>query len=139
MPQSPAPSLHHLDHFVLTVADIPKTVAFYEEVLGMRAKTFAPQSGPRRYALTFGDAKINLHQRGAEFEPKAANPLPGSADLCFLTKTPLNEWADHLAVQGVPIEKGPVPRTGATGPLLSIYLRDPDGNLIEISTSNQTA
>ncbi len=135
MPQSQsAPQVAALDHLVLTVADLAATVRFYETVLGMRAERFTPADGSERWALKFGAQKINLHQAGAEFEPKAARPGPGTADLCFLTDTPLAEWQTHLAAQGVAVEDGPVPRTGATGPILSLYLRDPDGNLIEIST-----
>ena len=128
-----------LDHLVLTVADIPRTIRFYEDVLGMKSAAFQPATGPNRWALKFGAQKINLHQAGREFEPKAARPTPGSADLCFLTGTPLSQWLEHLATAGVTIEEGPVKRTGATGPITSLYLRDPDGNLIEISTSDQGA
>ena len=133
------PSLCALDHLVLTVADIPTTCAFYERVLGMSSDRFRAADGTDRVALMFGTQKINLHQQGAEFDPKARTPLPGSADLCFLSDDPLSEWQAHLAAQQVAIEAGPLPRTGATGPLISIYLRDPDGNLIEISnrTSNE--
>jgi catechol 2,3-dioxygenase-like lactoylglutathione lyase family enzyme len=119
-----------LDHLVLTVADVEATVAFYERVLGMAPVTF----GGGRRALSFGDAKINLHQAGREFEPKAARPTPGSADLCLIAVGPLSEVVAELARHGVPIEEGVVRRTGATGPIDSVYLRDPDGNLIEIST-----
>ncbi|WP_309719300.1 VOC family protein [Armatimonas sp.] len=118
-----------LDHLVLTVAGIPSTVAFYERVLGMEPQTF----GAGRVALRFGDQKINLHQAGREREPKATLPTPGSADLCFLTDTPLTEIAAHLTHCAVEILEGPVARTGATGPILSLYFRDPDGNLIEIA------
>jgi catechol 2,3-dioxygenase-like lactoylglutathione lyase family enzyme len=128
------PTLSALDHLVLTVADIPTTVAFYETVLGMQARQFTPAGDSPRWALSFGQQKINLHQQGAEFEPKAKAPAPGTGDLCFLTNTPIADWCAHLARAGIPIEEGPVPRTGATGPILSIYIRDPDGNLIEIST-----
>lgn len=123
-----------LDHLVMTVADLDATIRFYRNVLGMEAQQFRPADGSTRWALSFGQQKINLHQAGAEFEPKAARALPGSADLCFLTETPLDDWQTHLTQHGQTIESGPVPRTGATGPILSIYLRDPDGNLIEIST-----
>jgi len=116
-----------LDHLVLTVADIEATCAFYRRVLGMEVIVFA---GGRR-ALAFGRQKINLHERGREFEPKAQRPTPGSADLCFLTATPIAEVAAHLTAEGVAIVEGPVRRTGATGPILSVYFRDPDGNLIE--------
>jgi len=115
-----------LDHLVLTVADLDATIAFYTSVLGMDVVTF---SGDRK-ALTFGTSKINLHRAGHEFEPKALRPTPGSADLCFIVDTPVDDLARHL---GVPIEEGPVERTGATGPIRSIYLRDPDQNLIELS------
>lgn len=118
-----------LDHLVLTVADVEASVAFYERALGMTPVTFA---GGRR-ALAFGAQKINLHPHGREFEPKATRPTPGSADLCFLTSRPLAEVQAHLTTCGVEIVEGPVRRTGATGPILSIYFRDPDGNLIEVA------
>jgi catechol 2,3-dioxygenase-like lactoylglutathione lyase family enzyme len=118
-----------LDHLVLTVADIDATCAFYEQALGMHAIEF----GIGRRALAFGAQKINLHRAGHEFEPKAAHPLPGSADVCFLTSTPLEDVVRHLQAQGVAIIEGPVARTGAVGPIRSVYVRDPDRNLIEIS------
>ena len=118
-----------LDHLVLTVQDIAATVAFYTRVLGMQATTF----GGGRTALTFGAQKINLHLHGHELEPKAARPTPGSADLCFLTTTPIAEVCAHLAACGVAVIEGPVPRTGATGPIVSVYFRDLDANLIEVS------
>lgn len=127
------PELSGLDHLVLTVSDIETSIAFYVEVLGMRAEAFCPADGSRRWALRFGRQKINLHLAGAEFEPKAARALPGTADLCFLSDVPLEDWTAHLAARRVVIKEGPVPRSGATGPIRSIYLRDPDGNLIEIS------
>lgn len=122
-----------LDHLVLTVADIPKTVAFYTDVLGMQAEEFEAADGTHRWALKFGNSKFNLHQSGREFDPKACHPTPGSADLCLLTEAPLDEWQAHLMKCGVELEEGPVPRSGATGPIVSVYLRDPDQNLIEIS------
>ncbi|QEW18327.1 Virulence protein [Marinibacterium anthonyi] len=128
------PSLTALDHLVLTVADIDATLAFYTDILGMTATTFTPADGTTRHALAFGQQKINLHRTGAEFDPKASHPAPGSADLCFLTQTPLPDWQDHLAARDVDILEGPVRRSGAAGPILSLYIRDPDGNLIEIST-----
>lgn len=128
------PTLAALDHLVLTVADLDATRAFYTDVLGMEAVSFTPADGSTRWALKFGQQKINLHQAGAEFDPKAAHPTPGSADLCFLTETPLTEWQTHLAAHDIAITDGPISRTGATGPILSLYIRDPDGNLIEIST-----
>ena len=118
-----------LDHLVLTVRDLDATVRFYVEGLGMELREF----GERRKALHFGSQKINLHVAGHEFEPKAAHPTPGSADLCFLTERPLAEISEHLASLGYPILDGPVTRTGATGPIRSIYTRDPDGNLVEIA------
>jgi catechol 2,3-dioxygenase-like lactoylglutathione lyase family enzyme len=121
-------TIDHLDHLVLTVADIGSTIDFYTNALGMQVVTFED-----RKALKFGQQKINLHLRGHEFEPKAAHPTPGSGDLCFITKEPLQEVVRHLARLSVHIEEGPVERTGAVGKLLSVYLRDPDNNLIEIS------
>ncbi|SFI99100.1 VOC family protein [Jannaschia pohangensis] len=122
-----------LDHLVLTVADVTATAEWYAAVLGMEAQVFHPADGSRRVALAFGRQKINLHQAGAEWEPKAARPGPGTADLCFLTEAALSDWQVHLAARGVAVEAGPVARTGAQGPITSIYLRDPDGNLIEVS------
>jgi catechol 2,3-dioxygenase-like lactoylglutathione lyase family enzyme len=122
--------IERLDHLVLTVGDLDATVAFYAGVLGMRHEIF----GDGRSALRFGDAKINLHQVDRTFDPKAAAPTPGSADLCFVASVPLREVQSRLASAGVPIEEGPIARTGALGPIVSVYLRDPDGNLIEIST-----
>jgi catechol 2,3-dioxygenase-like lactoylglutathione lyase family enzyme len=119
-----------LDHLVLTVVEIGRTCDFYERVLGMEHVVF----GEDRHALAFGVQKINLHQAGREFEPKAAVPTPGSADLCFLTNTPVGEVVEHLGKRGVEILKGPVRRTGATGLITSVYFRDPDGNLIEVSS-----
>lgn len=117
-----------IDHFVLTVASIPETCAFYE-VLGMTVETF----GAGRKALRFGTQKINLHQVGREFEPKALRPTAGSGDFCLITETPLEDVIAHLTAQGLQIEEGPVDRTGATGPITSVYLRDPDNNLVEIA------
>ncbi|MCJ8168163.1 VOC family protein [Atopomonas sediminilitoris] len=122
--------LDSLDHLVLTVGDIDVTLAFYQRVLGMQAVEFA---GGRK-ALSFGTQKINLHLAGNEFAPHARQPLPGSADLCFLTHVALADVIAHLDACQVPIEEGPVQRTGATGPILSVYLRDPDGNLLEIAS-----
>lgn len=118
-----------LDHLVLTVADVEASVDFYQRTLGMAAVSFADG----RRALAFGEQKINLHRHGHEFEPRAARPVPGSADLCFLTSLSLAEVQAHLAACGVVVIEGPVRRTGATGPLLSVYFRDPDGNLIEVA------
>ena len=118
-----------LDHLVLTVASIEATVEFYTRVLGMGVVTF----GPGRTALTFGISKINLHQAGREFEPKARRPTPGSADVCLIVDDDITEVLAQLAAAGVPVEEGPVERTGATGSIVSCYLRDPDDNLIELS------
>ena len=118
-----------LDHLVLTVADIDRTRDFYERVLGMEPVVF----GEGRHALAFGTQKINLHEAGREFEPKAAAPTPGSADLCFLTNASVAEVVEHLEANSVEIIEGPVRRTGATGPITSVYFRDPDGNLLEVS------
>ena len=127
------PSVVALDHLVLTVADIDATVAFYAGALGMTAERFKAADGTSRTALKFGHQKINLHPAGAEFAPHAKRPTRGSADLCFLSVEPLADWQTHLESLGIAIEEGPVQRTGATGPILSLYLRDPDGNLVEIS------
>ena len=121
--------IERLDHLVLTVADIARTCAFYRDVLGFRVETF----GAGRTALVFGRQKINLHLAGREFEPKALRPTPGSADLCLIATTPLADVIAELGHAGVAIEEGPVDRTGACGPIRSVYLRDPDRNLIEIS------
>lgn len=122
-------SIERLDHLVLTVKDLNRTCDFYSRVLGMQAATF----DEGRKALTFGQQKINLHQAGREFEPKANKPTPGSADLCFITQVPLSEVVAHLHACGVPIIEGPAPRTGALGEMDSVYFRDPDLNLIEVS------
>ena len=127
------PKLAQLDHLVLTVADIEVTAAFYSQVLGMVHTPFVVADGSTRHALRFGSQKINLHQAGAEFDPKARSPKPGTADLCFLTETPLEDWQAHFSATETRIEDGPAPRSGATGPILSLYIRDPDGNLIEVS------
>ncbi|NLS18325.1 VOC family protein [Rhizobium sp. P40RR-XXII] len=123
--------IDHLDHLVLTVVSIEQSCDFYARVLGMGIETF----GEGRKALTFGNQKINLHRVGHEFEPKAKQPTPGSADLCFISTTPLDDIVAHLHAEGVAIEEGPVRRAGATGPILSVYFRDPDNNLIEVSNS----
>lgn len=121
--------IDRIDHFVLTVRDPEATCAFYSRALGMHPVTFA---GGRK-ALAFGNQKINLHQAGREFEPKAERPVPGSADFCLITSVPLAEVIAHLEICGVAIIEGPVAKTGATGPLRSVYFRDPDSNLVEVS------
>jgi len=123
--------LARLDHLVLTVRDIGTTCEFYTRALGMEVLTF----GAGRTALRFGQQKINLHEIGREYKPNAARPTPGSGDLCFLTDTPVADWITHLGAQGVAIEEGPVKKTGALGPIESIYVRDPDQNLVEIANA----
>ncbi len=120
--------IRSLDHIVLTCADPEATVAFYERV-GMQREEF----GGGRLALRFGDQKINLHQAGAEFQPHAATPLPGTGDLCLLVDGSIEAVVEHLGEVGIAIEEGPVNRTGAVGPLRSVYVRDPDGNLVEFA------
>ncbi len=119
-----------LDHLVLTVRDIDATCDFYARVLGMSVVTF----GEGRKALAFGQQKFNLHQAGREFEPKADKPTPGAIDLCLIADGALADVVAHLTACGVPILEGPVKRTGAVGPIDSVYFRDPDQNLIEVST-----
>ena len=121
--------ISRLDHLVLTVADIEITCQFYQSALNFEVITF----GENRKALKFGNQKINLHQVGKEFEPKALHPTAGSADLCFIAETPLEEVIAHLQTQNIDTIEGPIERTGAMGKTLSIYLRDPDQNLIEIA------
>src|ERR1700733_1122996 len=118
-----------LDHLVLTVRSVEATCAFYVGVLGMEVVTF----GEGRKALTFGSQKINLHERGKEFEPKAEQPMPSSADLCFITDAPMLDVIKHLNSLVVPILEGPMARTGAVGPIQSVYFRDPDEYLVEVS------
>jgi catechol 2,3-dioxygenase-like lactoylglutathione lyase family enzyme len=124
-------AIDRVDHFVLTVRDIEATCAFYSRVLGMTVEVFGPQ---RRTALKFGRQKINLHQVGKEFAPRAAQATAGSGDFCLITAAPLDAVIAHLKVCDVPIEEGPVNKTGATGPIRSVYFRDPDNNLVEVST-----
>lgn len=122
-------AVSRLDHLVLTVASVEKSCEFYVGVLGMECVTF----GDGRKALKFGNSKINLHECGHLYAPFAEKPTCGSADLCFITETPMDEVVAHLKACNTAIEEGPVNRTGAEGPLLSVYVRDPDGNLIEIA------
>ncbi|EME79076.1 uncharacterized protein MYCFIDRAFT_79796 [Pseudocercospora fijiensis CIRAD86] len=124
-----------IDHIVLTCTSIPKTLEFYTTHLGMKHETFLSNDGIERHALTFGSQKLNLHQSGAEFEPKAARVQPGSEDLCFITQHPIAEVREEWAKNGIEVlEDGEiVERTGAVGRLRSVYCRDPDGNLVEVS------
>jgi catechol 2,3-dioxygenase-like lactoylglutathione lyase family enzyme len=121
--------ISHLDHLVLTVRDIDATIAFYARVLGMKQVVF----GDGRHALAFGRQKINLHPAGREFSPRADRATPGSADLCFIADEPLDRVIAHLRTCEVEVLEGPVRRTGAVGELRSVYFRDPDLNLIEVS------
>jgi len=122
-----------LDHIVLTVRSIARTCDFYEQALGAEVITF----GAGRTALQLGDNKINLHEAGNEFEPKAATPTPGSGDICLITSASLAQVEQNLRARGVAIEEGPVPRTGARGPIMSLYVRDPDSNLVEIASYSE--
>ncbi|AFY53784.1 lactoylglutathione lyase-like lyase [Rivularia sp. PCC 7116] len=126
--------ISRIDHLVLTVSDIEATCNFYSRVLGMEVATF----GENRKSLKFGEQKINLHQVGKEFEPKALYPKSGSADICFISSKPLSQIKKHIISSGVDILAGPVNRTGATGTIESIYLQDLDGNLLEISNYRNT-
>ena len=123
-----------MDHLVLTCEDVAATVSFYERVMG-----FAGVETTGRWALRFGQQTINLHQKGREIEPHALKPTPGSGDLCFLTEAPLEQWLEHLLLEGVVIVEGPVARPGAMGPMQSVYVRDPDGNLVEIARYDDQA
>lgn len=129
-PPGAAITIDRLDHLVLTCADLDATAAWYVKVLGMTRVEFG---SPPRVALRYGQQKINLHQAGREFSPRARIALPGSADLCFITTSPIDAVVAHLAACGVPIEVGPTQKDGALGPITSVYMRDPDGNLVEVS------
>lgn len=120
--------IQRIDHLVLTVRSIEKTVEFYSQVLKMEVVTFN-----FRYALKFGEQKINLHLAGQEFTPHALQPVPGSADFCLISDEPLEAWQSHLSALNIQVEEGPVLKTGAWGPMQSLYIRDPDQNLVEIS------
>ena len=123
-----------VDHIVMTVADMSKTIDFYCSVLGTKMVEFLPPNvGPARKSLHFGKQKINLHDAASPYVPHAKVPQAGSVDLCFITTQSLDDWQRHLANHDVSVEEGPVRKTGATGKLMSLYIRDPDGNLIEIS------
>ena len=126
--------IDHLDHLVLTTSRESACVDFYTRVLGMQLETFVGGTPPvERRAFKFGNQKINLHLQGSEFEPKAHLPVPGALDLCFIADVPLEQVIERLHAENWPIEEGPVRRTGATGPIRSVYIRDPDFNLIELS------
>ena len=132
------PMITSIDHIVMTSADPEATIAFYCDLLGMELQIFQPADGsPPRRALCFGQQKINLHDAASPYVPHARQPVAGAVDLCFLSDMPIAEWQQRFAAQGVPLEHGPVEKTGATGPLWSVYVRDPDGNLIEISNRMQ--
>jgi catechol 2,3-dioxygenase-like lactoylglutathione lyase family enzyme len=124
-------TVDRLDHLVITCADLEQTASWYQRVLGMEREAFGED---RRTALKFGGQKLNLHQSGSEFRPKAAAAAPGTQDLCFITAMPAEDTVRHLRECGLEIEAGPVPKTGALGPMTSVYCRDPDGNLIEIAS-----
>jgi len=125
-------AMKRLDHLVLTVADVARTITFYEAI-GMEAFTF-----DGRWALRFGQSKINLHQRGHELEPHAGSVTPGSSDMCFVVAGPMDDVVADLRRAGLTIELGPLQRTGALGPMESVYLRDPDGNLVELAVYPDT-
>ena len=128
------PFLASIDHLVLTVSDINKTLGFYCGILGCQELSF----GENRKAILIGNQEINLHIQGNEIKPHASTPTPGSADLCFLSTVPVHALVRHFGAHGIEVELGPVERTGATSELLSIYVRDPDGNLIEIANRKTT-
>ena len=126
--------LTSIDHIVLTASDLDKTISFYCDVLGMTLENFTPSDGgEERKSLKFGDQKINLHHAKLPYKPHANNPVSGAVDICFLSSTTLEEWQNIFSKKGVVIEDGPIQKTGATGPIMSLYVRDPDENLIEIS------
>ncbi len=128
------PEIQSIDHVVIQAGDMPTTIKFYTKILGMTHSEFqSPTGGLVRHSLQFGAQKINLHDAKAPFLPHARNPTVGSVDLCFITQQPIGDWQQYLANCKIVIEDGPVCKTGANGPLLSIYIRDPDGNLIEIA------
>ena len=130
-------TIDHIDHFVLTVASITASCAFYERVLGMQTVRFESMGTPR-VALAFGSQKINLHQADAVPDPNVLKPTPGSADFCLITTTPMKEVLTHLQHENVAVILGPVPRTGAMGKMTSVYFRDPDLNLLEIANYQTT-
>ena len=127
--------LENIDHVVITVKDLNKTIDFYTNILGMKLEKFfsSLDNNQIRYAVSFGSQKINIHEEKKPIKPNALNPCSGSMDICFISKNKINDWIYHLVKKGINIEIGPEKKTGALGPILSIYIRDPDFNLIEIS------
>ena len=127
--------LEKIDHVVITVKNLKKTIDFYTNILGMKLEEFSSSLDNKqiRYAVSFGSQKINIHEEKKPIKPNALNPSPGSMDICFISKNKINDWVHHLVKKGINIEIGPEKKTGALGPILSIYIRDPDFNLIEIS------
>ena len=127
--------LQKIDHVVITVKDLNKTIDFYTNILGMKLEKFSSSSNDNqiRYAVSFDSQKINIHEEKKPIKPNALNPCSGSIDICFISKNKINDWIHHLVKKGINIEIGPEKKTGALGPILSIYIRDPDFNLIEIS------
>ena len=127
--------LEKIDHVVITVKDLNKTIDFYTNILGMKLEKnlTSLDNNQIRYAVSFGSQKINIHEEKKPFKPNALNPSSGSMDICFISKNKINDWVYHLLKKGINIEIGPEKKTGALGPILSIYIRDPDFNLIEIS------
>ena len=127
--------LEKIDHVVITVKDLNKTIDFYTNILGMKLEKFLSSldNNKIRYAVSFGSQKINIHEEKKPIKPNALNPSSGSMDICFISKNKINDWVHHLLKKGINIEIGPEKKTGALGPILSIYIRDPDFNLIEIS------
>ena len=127
--------LEKIDHVVITVKNLKKTIDFYTNILGMKLEEFSSSldNDNIRYAVSFGSQKINIHEEKKPIKPNALNPSSGSMDICFISKNKINDWVHHLVKKGINIEIGPEKKTGALGPILSIYIRDPDFNLIEIS------
>ena len=127
--------LEKIDHVVITVKNLNKTIDFYTNKLGMKLEKFSSSldNNQIRYAVSFGSQKINIHEEKKPIKPNALNPSSGSMDICFISKNKINDWVHHLVKKGINIEIGPEKKTGALGPILSIYIRDPDFNLIEIS------
>ena len=127
--------LEKIDHIVITVKDLNTTIDFYTNILGMKLEKFFTSSHENqiRYAVTFGSQKINIHEQKKPIKPNALNPTSGSMDICFISNNKINDWVNYLVKKGINIEIGPEKKTGALGPILSIYIRDPDFNLIEIS------